>query len=50
MPVFCVVAMVVGWLGIIGILVAALKLALGNMVGIVVGNGLKVVQVGKARA
>ena len=49
MPVFCVVAMVVGWLGI-GILVAALKLALGNMVGIVVGNGLKVVRVGKARA
>jgi len=27
-----------------------LKLALGDMVGIIVGNGLEVVQVGKARA
>ncbi len=49
MPVFCVVAVMVGWSGI-GILVAALKLALGNMVGIVVGDGLEVVQVRKARA
>jgi len=49
MPVFCVVAVVICWSGI-GILVAALKLAHGDMVGIIVGNGLKVVRVGKARA
>jgi len=47
--VFCVVAVVFGWSGM-GVLVAALKLALGNMVGIIVGNGLEVVQVGKSRA
>jgi len=47
--VFCVVAVVFGWSGM-GVLVAALKLALGNMVEIIVGNGLEVVQVGKSRA
>jgi len=49
MPVFGVVAVAVGSLGI-GILVAALGLALGNMGGIIVWNGLEVLQFGKARA
>jgi len=47
--VFCVVAGVFGW-SRMGILVAALKLALGNMVDIIVGSGLEMVQVGKSRA
>jgi len=49
MPVFGVVAVAVGSLGI-GILVAALGLALGNMGGIIVWNGLEVLQFGRARA
>ena len=49
MPVFSVVAVAVGLLGI-GVLVASLKLARGSMGGDMVWDGREVVQFGKYRA
>ncbi len=49
MPVFSVVAVAVGWLGI-GVLVVAVKLTLGYVGGVIVLDGHEVVRFGKYRA